>query len=152
MNTMGGALQQVSYGPGLPPPGEAVAASPLGFDATLGRLKEAMTANDLWLIHEINPQALLLRVGYDMEPARQLLFFHPRYVTRLLAANPAALIEVPLKVAVVQMPDGRVSVRHVDVEAVLSRYPGMSVLAAELAGVMRDVVGSLQSAPAKRMG
>ena len=32
-----------------------------------------------------------------MSPAGQLLFFHPRHVVRILAADPAALLEVPLK-------------------------------------------------------
>ena len=144
---MDNTLQYVSYGLVLPPPGEAVATSAVDFEATLARLKEAIAAHDLWLIHEINPQMLLARDGHGIEPARQLLFFHPRYVTRLLAANPAALVEIPLKVAVLQMPDGRVLIRYGDIEAQLMRYPGMAALAAELAGVLRDIVASLVTSP-----
>ncbi len=152
MNVPDRASRRVSYGEPLPPPGEAVATSPLAFEDTLQRLKEAITARDLWLIHEIDPQALLSRDGYEVAPARQLLFFHPRYAARLLAANPAALIEIPLKIAVLQMPDGCVLVRHVDVEAMLSRYAGLAPLASELAILLREVVDALRAPTPKRMG
>ncbi|WP_201313783.1 DUF302 domain-containing protein [Dyella sp. EPa41] len=143
MNTASGSLKSVSYGEVSPPPGEAVAISPVDFDATLACLKHAFKALDLWLIHEIDPQMLLARDGYPIGKARQWLFFHPRYAARLLEANPAALIEIPLKIAVLQMPDGRVLVRHMDIEAQLLRYPGMAALASELADVMRRVLARL---------
>jgi hypothetical protein len=40
---------------------------------------------------------LLSHEGYAMSPTHQLLLLHPRYVVRILAADPAALLEVPLK-------------------------------------------------------
>jgi uncharacterized protein (DUF302 family) len=63
----------------------------------LGRLRSEIEAADLWNLQEIGPQALLSHEGYAMGPARQLLYFHPRYVVRILAADSAALLEVPLK-------------------------------------------------------
>ena len=143
MNVASDSLKNVSYGEVSPPPGEAVAISPVDFDATLARVKQAFKALDLWLIHEIDPQMLLARDGYPIGKARQLLFFHPRYAARLLEANPAALIEIPLKIAVLELPDGRALVRYVDIEAQLARYPAMAVLASELAEVMRRVLAHL---------
>ena len=46
-----------------------------------------------------------------------------------------ALVEIPLKLVVLQMPDGSVTVRHNHVEGLLSRYQGLSGLAAELAEI-----------------
>jgi uncharacterized protein (DUF302 family) len=66
-------------------------------ERVLGRLRSAIEAADLWILQEIDIPALLSHEGYAMSPARQLLFFHPRYVVRILAVDPAALLEVPLK-------------------------------------------------------
>lgn len=145
MNTPSDSLKDVWYGDVSPPPGEAVVVSPVDFDATLERLRQAFALQDLWLIHEIDPQMLLARGGHRIGRARQLLFFHPRYAARLLEANPAALIEIPLKLAVVELPDGGVIVRHVDVEAQFARHSRMAALASELAGVMRRTVELLVS-------
>jgi uncharacterized protein (DUF302 family) len=70
---------------------------PFPIEKVLGRLRSEIEAADLWNLHEIDPQALLSHQGYAMSPARRLLFFHPRYVVRILTADPASLLEVPLK-------------------------------------------------------
>lgn len=145
MNTDHGSLQDVSYGKVSPPSCEAVVISPMDFDQALQRLKQGIEALGLWQIHDIDPQMLLARGGWRIGKARQLMFFHPRYAARLLEANPAALIEIPLKIALLELPDGRVLVRYADVQAQLGRYEGMTVLAVELAQLLRSLVASLQS-------
>ena len=97
---MDGDRQAVHYGPVSVPGFQTVVHSRLGFGDTLARLQQALSAHDLWLIHEIDPQMLLARGGYDIAPARQLLFFHPRYAARLLVTDPAAVPEIPLKLVV----------------------------------------------------
>ena len=92
------------------------------------RLKQAIAEEDLWLIYEIDPQTILRRAGHGIPPTRQLLFFHPRFMTRLLAIDPNALIEVPLKLVVMQMPDGTVTVRHPRIDVLLGRYDGLKDL------------------------
>jgi len=136
-------LQAVSSALASSPPFQAVVTSTLDFDGTLARLKQGIEAADLWLIQEIDPQMLLRRGGYLIAPARQLLFFHPRYVVRLLAADPAAVVEIPLKLVVLQMPDGSVTVRHADVRSQLDRYPGMHALADELAAISARLLASV---------
>jgi len=145
MNVASDSLKNVSYGELSPPPGETVAISPVDFDATIACLKHAFNTLDLWLIHEIDPQMLLVRGGYRVGKVRQLLFFHPRYAARLLEANPAALIEIPLKIAALELPDGRVLMRYVDIEKQLAPYPEMAPLASELADVMRRVIAHVAS-------
>lgn len=137
------ALQAVSYGLVSSPPFQAVTVSALDFEGTLARLKQRIEAMDLWLIHEINPQMLLERGGYAIAPARQLPFFHARYAARLLEADPAAVVEIPLKLIVLQMPDGSVTVRHADVLAQFGRYAGMDALARELAELSRQLMASV---------
>jgi uncharacterized protein (DUF302 family) len=74
----------------------------LPFDEVLTRLRQAIEAAGFWVLHEIDPQKVLQRGGYDVGPARRILFFHPDLMVRLLQANPAALLEAPLKLAVMQ--------------------------------------------------
>jgi uncharacterized protein (DUF302 family) len=122
---------------------QRILTSAFTFEETLQRLRQAIADADLWVIYEINPQMLLARGGFRIDSSRQLLFFHPRYVVRILKRNPSALIEIPLKVLVMQMPDGSVTVRQNDVEAMLRRYPEMSELAIELADLSRRVTASV---------
>jgi uncharacterized protein (DUF302 family) len=70
---------------------------------------------------------LLQRGGNAIGAARQLLFFHPRLIVRLLAANPAALLEAPLKVAVIEPPSGVVTVRWSDPAAAGARDGGRAL-------------------------
>jgi uncharacterized protein (DUF302 family) len=140
MSAMATLLSNVEYASASSPPLHSVVISVLEFEATVARLKQAITEMDLWLISEVNPQILLERGGYAILPARQLFFFHPRYLVRLLGADPAAVVEIPLKLVVLQMPDGSVTVRHNHVEGLLSRYQGMSGLTAELAEISSKLV------------
>lgn len=138
------ALHPIHYAtPTEDHPGQGTAHASLPFEATLARLKEAIAAEDLWIIHEINPQALLARGGYAMGPARQILFFHPRYVARLLAVDPGALVEAPLKIAILELPDGRVILRHPDPEAAFARYPGLEALGGELGAVVQRILATV---------
>jgi uncharacterized protein (DUF302 family) len=143
MSAMATQLSNVEYAPASSLPFQSVVVSVLDFEATIARLKQAITDMDLWLINEVNPQILLERGGYAIQPARQLFFFHPRYFVRLLGADPAALVEIPLKLVVLQMPDGSVTVRHNDVEELLNRYRGVSGLAAELAEISSKLVATV---------
>lgn len=123
------------------PPSAFIAAFP--FEETLSRLKAALEAEELWLIHEIDPQQLLRRGGYAILPTRQLLFFHPRYLARLLEGDPTGLIEAPLRIVVWESPDGQVRLRHPDVTQAFSRYPALQALGKELDTLCQRVVATV---------
>jgi uncharacterized protein (DUF302 family) len=117
------ALQDVCYGrTSSPTENLHKYTSRFSLEETVTRLKKNITAEDLWLIHEINPQLLLQKEGLKMYGARQLLFFHPRYMKVLLGINPEALIEVPLKLVVMEMSDSTISVNYTDIRSKLSSY------------------------------
>ena len=103
----------------------------LAFPAVLERLREAIAAEGLWVLHEIGP-------------ARQILFFHPDRMVRLLTADPAALLEAPLKLAVMAMPDDPVTIRWIDPAAAFSRYddPLLAELGRELASSVDRIVAT----------
>lgn len=143
MNAAQETLAAVAYAPAPVPPFQIEVASTLDFDATVARLKQALAEQDLWLIAEIDPRMLLARGGYAIRATRQLLFFHPRYMVRLLGADPNALVEAPLKLVVMQLADGSVSVRCTDAEAAFGRYTHLGALAAELATCCRTLLLSV---------
>ncbi|RXG98029.1 DUF302 domain-containing protein [Bradyrhizobium zhanjiangense] len=120
-------------------------SSTLPVEEIVTRLKDRILAADLWVLHEINPQMLLHRGGYDIGPARQILFFHPRLMSRLLAADSAALLEVPLKFAVIGFREGRTELRWLDPGKAFARYrsPALAALGDELADVCESIVAGL---------
>ena len=137
-------LRPIRYGaPSCDQPSQVVSQSRLPFEETLTRLKEAIQAEDLWLIHEIDPQMLLKRGGFAIQSTRQLLFFHPRYMATLLENDPSALVEAPLKLVIMEMPDNSVVLRHPEVTAVFARYTGLEALGIEFSGIYQRILATV---------
>jgi uncharacterized protein (DUF302 family) len=119
---------------------QAVHESGWDLDTTLARLKGAIEQADLWVLAELNPQMLLAKGGFEIRPARQIFYFHPRFMSRLLAANAAAIVEAPLKLVVLAPQNAPVSVRHPDIAAAFAGYGAMAEIAAELADITARIV------------
>lgn len=119
--------------------------SPFGFEETLNRLKLAIDAEGLWLLHEIDSQKLMMREGHRISPLRQLLFFHPRYLVRLLEGNPDALLEAPLRMIVHERIEGRVLLYLPPVAENYGRFPGLEQLGLELDNICQRVVTAVAS-------
>ena len=126
-----------------------VRSSVLTLPVVVERLRKSIEAAGLWVLHEIDPQAILSRAGHTIDPARQILFFHPDLMVRLLQAEPAALLEVPLKFAAMALQDGTISVRWIDPAVAFARYdnPALAELGAELAATCECVVTEALDAP-----
>jgi uncharacterized protein (DUF302 family) len=115
------------------------ARSRYDFDTTITRLTSAIEAAGLWQIAQIDPHLLLSRAGYVIPKTRQLLFFHPDYMARLLAADARALPEVPLKVVVVAIDDSSILLRGSRIDLTLARYDALGALGAELAALVQKI-------------
>jgi uncharacterized protein (DUF302 family) len=115
------------------------------FADVVARLRQAIEAAGLWVLHEIDPQSLLSRGGYTIGAARQILFFHPGLMARVLAADPAALLEAPLKFAVLELPGAAVMIRWFDPAPAFSRYqsPALAALGLELAASCEEIVSAI---------
>jgi uncharacterized protein (DUF302 family) len=115
-------LLPVGFGrPGQAHPFQRAIVAGMPFEATLASIRAVLSELDLWIIHEIDPQMLLQRAGYAIDRTRQILFFHPRYMVRVLAADPSALPEAPLKIVVMEGAED-VTVRWPEPEAHFARY------------------------------
>lgn len=148
---MSANTQQVAYGsPGtVSDEFQRSRICPLPLSEVLWRLREAIEAADLWILHEIDPQLLLRRGGYEIGAARQILFFHPRYVVRMLAADPTSLPEAPLKFVLLAQADGTTMLRWFDPAAALGRYgdPALTALGIELAELCEKLAAVNSGAP-----
>ena len=134
-----------AQGQAIPPPDFLITVpSAYGFDETLDRLRQAIEGENLMVLHEINPQQMLRMVGVRTGGMRQILFFHPRYMKRIIETNRNAAIEPPLKLVAMEMPDGKVMVRYIDPPYLFGRYDGLEEIGRELKGVVETVVAAVQ--------
>ena len=114
------------------------------FDETVALLKQAIEGENLMVVDEINPQQMLRMVGIRTDSMRQILFFHPRYMKTIIETNRNGGIEPPLKLLVMDRPDGRTMVRYHDPVHLFAPYNGLASVATELKGVVEQVVASIR--------
>jgi len=70
---------------------------PLPFGQVYKTLKQRITEQGFLLLHEIDTQAIVAKHGVSIAPLRQLLFFHPKYIAEIMANDPLAINDIPLK-------------------------------------------------------
>ncbi len=113
------------------------------FAAVLEKTKSEILKNDLWIIAEINPQILLEKEGYKILEARQILFFHPKFMVKLLSEDPSAVMAVPLKVILMKLPDGQVIIQATDPCEIFEKFPKLFSLANELSDIVINLFKSI---------
>jgi uncharacterized protein (DUF302 family) len=121
-----------------------VATSTRPFVDVLAALHREIDGAGMKVLHEIDPQGALKSVGQIIGGSRLVFFFHPNLVARLLQTDWSAIVEVPLKLAVMELPDGTVSIRIADPAAAFARYgnPALTAFGQELAATCERVVGA----------
>lgn len=55
------------------------------------------------LLHEIDTQAIVAKHGVSIPPLRQLLFFEPTYIAQIMANDPLAINDIPLKLVLQEL-------------------------------------------------
>lgn len=70
---------------------------PWPFGQVYGTLKQRITEHGFLLLHEIDTQAIVAKHGITIPPLRQLLFFEPKYIAQIMANDPLAINDIPLK-------------------------------------------------------
>ncbi|MFC4763566.1 DUF302 domain-containing protein [Dyella koreensis] len=145
MNTTTDTVRRVDYGQIQHHTFQRSATTGHDFEKTLQLVRETLLDADLWIVHEIDPQMLLKKGGYAIHQTRQILFFHPRYMVRLLGLDPSALLEAPLKIVVMADASGKVMLRWHDPEALFSKYgvDGLIELGREFSEIYAAIVARL---------
>ena len=119
----------------------------LPFDEVLERLRQGIADAGLLLIHEINPQAILQQHGFNVQPVRQLLFFHPMAMNTLMTTAPAAILEAPLKVVVLSTGPATTSIFWRNPTATIGTYTGLTALADGLQRQLDAVLAAVHAVP-----
>ena len=133
---------------GQPGPGADVFqishASRRPFEEVLATLRQHIGGAGMKVLHEIDPQAALAGIGQAIGGARLLFFFHPDLVVRLLQADASGIVEAPLKLAVMELPDGSTSVRMADPAQAFARYhtPALTAFGQELAATCQRIIAA----------
>jgi uncharacterized protein (DUF302 family) len=114
------------------------------FEDVTAALKREIVGAGMKVLHEIDPQKALQSGGHAIGGSRLIFFFHPSLVVRLLRTDWTAIVEAPLKLAVMELPDGRVAVRWTDPAAAFARYgnPALANFGQELSAACKRIVAA----------
>ena len=126
------------------PESQAMVASAYDFNDTVELLTAAIEEQNLMVLKEIDAQKMLKMVNMKVGGMKQLLFFHPRYMKMIMEANPMGTIEPPLKIAVMERPDGQVMVKYIKPSALLGKYSGFKEIGKELNEIVTQITDSVR--------
>ena len=114
------------------------------FPEVVDALRQAIDRAGMKVLQEIDPQGALRSIDQVIGGARLLFFFHPQLLARLLSIDYSAIVEAPLKLAVLEMPDGTVSIRAADPAVALGRYgnPALAGFGQELSAACGRILSA----------
>jgi len=96
--------------------------SAYGFDETVTRLKADIASKGIRFFDEIDQSQLGAGAKIALRPSKLLIFGNPPLGVQFLTSNPIAGLDWPVRMLVVQDPDGKVWVAYSDFAFVAHRY------------------------------
>lgn len=135
-----GVFTQSAFAQMKPMDGSQMVMSKYSFDETVDILKGAIEEQNLMVIHVIDGQKMLRMAGKDVGGTKQIFYFHPKYMKKVMEANNEAAIQIPLKFIVMEKPDGKVILRYFMASKLLEGYKGEEAIAKELDGLINNIV------------
>ena len=133
-------LSQKSAAQMKPMDGSQMTMSRYSYGETVDILKGAIEEQNLMVIHEVDAQKMLRMAGKQVDGMSQIFYFHPKYMRRVMEANPAATIQIPLKFLVMEKPDGKVVIRYFKPSTILNSYKGEESISAELDSLVEKIL------------
>ena len=127
----------------MPKDGSTVRPSKYSFSETVDILKGAIEEQNLMVIHVIDGQKMLRMAGKEVKGMKQIFYFHPRFMKKVMEANNAATIQIPLKFIAMEKPDGKVIVRYFMPSFLLNNYKGEEKISKELDDLVSKIVNEI---------
>ncbi|WP_447973846.1 DUF302 domain-containing protein [Nitrospira sp. Kam-Ns4a] len=115
------------------------------FDETVSRVKRAIEAKQMMVVFTADHQAMLSMVGVNAKGMLGIEFFHPRYGKVIMQNDHAAGIEIPLRLVVMETPDGKAMLSYYKPSIIFANYKGLGGMARELDGVYDAIVAAVSS-------
>ncbi|WP_143305488.1 DUF302 domain-containing protein [Chitinophaga vietnamensis] len=113
------------------------------FDDALQNAKDAIIHSNFLLLHEINPQQILAKHGYEIGRIRQLLFFDPAYMYDLVQNDPEAIIEAPLKLLLREVSPEQTILQYFHIPTHFEGYTQIEKVVKDIAERQDEIVRSL---------
>ena len=111
-----------------------------GFDATVIRVTEALTSRGMIIFADIDQARFAAKAGVSLRPTRLILFGNPKAGTPIMAANPHAALELPLKLVIWQDNRGTVNVDFLDPTTQLDERYGIETSLTDAFKSLGDVL------------
>ena len=122
-----------------PMDGSKMAMSKYSFSETVDILKGAIEEQNLMVIHVVDGQKMMRMAGKKTGGMKQIFFFHPKYMVKVLEANQMAGIQIPLKLIVMEK-NGKVMIRYFMPSYILEPYKGTENVAKELDEIVNKII------------
>jgi len=135
-----GVFTQSAYAQMKPMDGSKMAMSKYSFSESVDIIKGAIEEQNLMVIHVVDGQKMMRMAGKQTKGMKQIFFFHPKYMAKVLAANKMAGMAIPFKMIVMEKPDGKVVVRYMMASTALKQYKGTEAVAKELDTLILKVI------------
>ena len=113
---------------------------PLPFGQVYGTLKQRITEHGFLLLHEIDTQGIVAKHGITIPPLRQLLFFEPKYIAQIMANDPLAINDIPLKLVLQEIDAQTTQLSFKNPVGSLQDYGLDAAMAEELLERVRGIV------------
>lgn len=139
---LAGVFATSAYAQMKPMDGSQMVMSKYSFSETVDLLKGAIEQQNLMVIHEVDGQKMLQMAGKKVGGMKQLFFFHPSYMAKVLESNEMAGIAIPLKIIAMEK-DGKVMVRYFLPSETLKPYKGTEAIAKELDGKVAKIIAEV---------
>lgn len=122
--------------------GRITVKSTAPFGRVAEALERAVTGEKMALVCHANAQRGAAGRGVTIKGNQVLMVFRNDFAVRLLAADPAAGFEAPIRIYVYENPDGTATVSYISPSAVFApyRHAEVQAIARELDAIFKAIV------------
>ena len=106
----------------MDPKGITIRPSQYSVKETIDRLQEFLKHQGITIYARINQQAEVNKIGQDLLPLEFILFGNPKVGGPIMAENPVAALDLPLKIIAWEDDQQKVWVGYNDGEYIRERY------------------------------
>lgn len=113
--------------------------SSLPYAQTVAKIEAAIKGARLVVVGEPNYQMMQRMVGRERKGAKAYFIFRPDLGTPIFENDPNAAMEIPLKILIMEQPDGKTLIRYKKPSSIMVDYKGLSDLAKQLDDIMTKI-------------
>ncbi|MGI8648354.1 MAG: hypothetical protein ACR2JX_09055 [Mycobacteriales bacterium] len=137
-------MTRISVGQRTTPDSHLTAVSSLSPERLTDAMRQAIEAEGLFLLAEVNTAAVVAQAGYEVGFAYQWLFFHPRLLREAVAYSGATIAEIPLKIGAITIGEA-IELHCLDPVSSYAPYVGLVAFADKLAVMCKRILACVSA-------